>query len=235
MFFPQLGIADATFRTLDKILEFSGVLQNTDPADITATSGQDVDGVDFGNFELISISGVKFNDLNGDGDQDSGEPVLPGWTIELDVNADGTEFILMRHPDITAAARADDLLEDRGNYWPTFFAELQDVELDGNRAYVFGVGDIAYDPDELTDEAIAEARRKGGEERALVVVGRADLDRRGTGPGQDIEDRHPRSRRHPLDAGDAGRRLRDQRTHRRPGEAQVLSWRRDGQRHHGDA
>jgi hypothetical protein len=29
------------------------------------------------------ISGVKFNDLDGDGVKDSGEPLLPGWTIQL--------------------------------------------------------------------------------------------------------------------------------------------------------
>ena len=40
------------------------------------------------------------------------------------------------------AAGADDLLEDRGNALPTFFAELQDVELQGARAYVFGVGGL---------------------------------------------------------------------------------------------
>ncbi|MEZ6241723.1 MAG: SdrD B-like domain-containing protein [Phycisphaerales bacterium] len=30
-----------------------------------------------------TIAGVKFNDLNGNGVRDSGEPVLPGWTINL--------------------------------------------------------------------------------------------------------------------------------------------------------
>ncbi len=37
----------------------------------------------------------------------------------------------------------DDLLEDAGQYSPPWFAELQDVELDGDRAYVFGVGGLA--------------------------------------------------------------------------------------------
>jgi hypothetical protein len=36
-------------------------------------------------------SGIKFNDLNADGDQDPGEPVLSGWTIRAykDTNGDG--------------------------------------------------------------------------------------------------------------------------------------------------
>jgi len=37
----------------------------------------------------------------------------------------------------------DDHLEALGAYVPTFFAELQDVELMGTRAYVFGVGGLA--------------------------------------------------------------------------------------------
>ncbi|MEZ6035564.1 MAG: FG-GAP-like repeat-containing protein, partial [Planctomycetaceae bacterium] len=35
-----------------------------------------------------SISGIKFNDLDGDGIKDAGEPVLPGWTIFLDADED---------------------------------------------------------------------------------------------------------------------------------------------------
>ncbi len=37
----------------------------------------------FTNTERGSISGYKYNDLNGDGGFDTGEPKLPGWTIHL--------------------------------------------------------------------------------------------------------------------------------------------------------
>ena len=60
------------------------------PADVLAVSGQNITGVDFGNFQLISISGQKFNDLDGDGIQDAGEPGLGNWTIQLDLGANGT-------------------------------------------------------------------------------------------------------------------------------------------------
>ncbi len=33
---------------------------------------------------LSTIEGTKWNDLDGDGVRDAGEPGLPGWTIELD-------------------------------------------------------------------------------------------------------------------------------------------------------
>jgi hypothetical protein len=47
--------------------------------------------VNFGNWTptLGSISGVVWNDLNSDGSR-SGEPGLPGWTVFLDQNSDGT-------------------------------------------------------------------------------------------------------------------------------------------------
>ncbi len=47
------------------------------------TSSIDTTGVDFGNFHLGTISGVKFHDLNDNGTKDGGEPSLPGWKIYL--------------------------------------------------------------------------------------------------------------------------------------------------------
>jgi hypothetical protein len=59
-----------------------------DPSDIVTTSGDDVSDIDFGNFELVTIAGVKFEDEDGDGVKDQGEPGLEGWTIQLDLDAD---------------------------------------------------------------------------------------------------------------------------------------------------
>ncbi len=53
-------------------------------------SGQIVSGIDFGNYGLPGeIRGSKWNDLNGDGVWDTGEPGLSGWTIFLDDNGNG--------------------------------------------------------------------------------------------------------------------------------------------------
>lgn len=35
------------------------------------------------------ISGYKFNDLNGNGEWDTGEPAMPGWEVYLDLNGNG--------------------------------------------------------------------------------------------------------------------------------------------------
>ncbi len=53
------------------------------------TAGENVYGKDFGNFKLGYIFGKKFNDQNGNGIQDSGEPGLDGWIIKL-TKPDGT-------------------------------------------------------------------------------------------------------------------------------------------------
>jgi len=54
---------------------------------VIVPSDGSVSGVDFGNFEQTSVHGYKFNDLNGNGLDDT-DPRLAGWTIAL-VGADG--------------------------------------------------------------------------------------------------------------------------------------------------
>ena len=58
-----------------------------------STSGLVDSGNDFGNYRKATKTGTKFNDLNGDGAKDAGEPGLPGWTINayVDVNGNGTK------------------------------------------------------------------------------------------------------------------------------------------------
>ena len=48
------------------------------------TSGETETGNDFGNVQQATKSGTKFNDLDGDGVRDAGEPGLAGWVIHLD-------------------------------------------------------------------------------------------------------------------------------------------------------
>jgi protocatechuate 3,4-dioxygenase beta subunit len=65
---------------------------------VTAQSGQNITGIAFGNFELISISGQAFNDLNDDGLLESGEPGVPGWTIEL-IDANTSKLLTSQTTD----------------------------------------------------------------------------------------------------------------------------------------
>ena len=47
------------------------------------TGGQSISGLNFGNFQTATLSGEVFNDTNGNGTADSGEPGLSGWTVDL--------------------------------------------------------------------------------------------------------------------------------------------------------
>jgi len=50
---------------------------------LAAMSGDSVGGLDCGNFKLATFSGNVFNDLNGNGVQNHGEPGLATWTVDL--------------------------------------------------------------------------------------------------------------------------------------------------------
>ncbi len=50
---------------------------------VTATSGASQSGLDFGNFQLVNVTGNVYNDLNANGNLDPGEPGLQGWTVNL--------------------------------------------------------------------------------------------------------------------------------------------------------
>ncbi len=56
---------------------------------VKLTSGQIRRGVDFGNRKLAQIHGVKWNDMDGNGVHDEGEPGLEGRTVYLDENLNG--------------------------------------------------------------------------------------------------------------------------------------------------
>src|SRR5439155_336187 len=57
---------------------------------VTVTAGGSVTGRDIGNqAQSGTVSGTKFNDLNGNGQFDGGEPGLSGWTVYADLNNNG--------------------------------------------------------------------------------------------------------------------------------------------------
>jgi len=49
----------------------------------TFESSEEAENNDFGNYQMATKSGMKFNDLDRDGEYDPGEPGLSGWTIQL--------------------------------------------------------------------------------------------------------------------------------------------------------
>ncbi|MBI4114346.1 MAG: hypothetical protein HY445_00705 [Candidatus Niyogibacteria bacterium] len=78
--------------------------------------GEELGDYDFGNFELGSILGVKFEDSDGNGDpQENGEPELSGWTIRLyDTSVEPWELIGTDVTDETGAYSFDGIMQ--GSY-----------------------------------------------------------------------------------------------------------------------
>ena len=87
--YTYTGLTAGTYR-IREVGQVGWIQTTVNPADIVIVSGSVVTGVNFGNFQLASISGQTFNDLNGNGILDAGEPGLAGVTIQLDKDANGT-------------------------------------------------------------------------------------------------------------------------------------------------
>jgi len=79
--FAITSLADGTYPVRE--VPQSGWVQTTATQDITVANGQHATGVSIGDFQLATISGEVFNDLNGNGTLDPGEPGLQGWTVDL--------------------------------------------------------------------------------------------------------------------------------------------------------
>ena len=82
------------------------------------SSGEVIDGVDFGNHEIKpgSIHGVKWLDRNGDGQRSSDEPGLPGVTIYSDVNLNGR--LDVNEPQaVTMEDDPNTAVDETGRYW----------------------------------------------------------------------------------------------------------------------
>lgn len=69
--------------------------QRTQPADsdcqtVVVNPGQETPDIGFGNFKLGEINGWKWDDYNGNGFWDEGEPALSGWEICLSLSEEST-------------------------------------------------------------------------------------------------------------------------------------------------
>ena len=83
----------------------AGWRRSTPAAPVRLRSGMAVTA-DLGNVQLGSISGMKFNDLNGNGLRDTGDGGVQGWTIFLDANTNG----------VLDGAEVSTLTDALGNY-----------------------------------------------------------------------------------------------------------------------
>src|SRR5262249_2309014 len=72
---------------------------------------------------LVTKSGTKFNDLNGNGVRNTGEPGLPGWTIEafVDSNFNG----VLDQNEFNAGPAGTAVTDANGNYSLTLLSGQQ--------------------------------------------------------------------------------------------------------------
>ncbi len=98
-----IGLADGTY-TVGETLK-AGYIQTmpgvSETGSVTRTveikGGSDVMDIDYGNFKISEVHGMKWEDLNANGKKDSGEKGLAGWEI----NIKGTDTITGKEVDIT--------------------------------------------------------------------------------------------------------------------------------------
>jgi hypothetical protein len=78
-------VLDPGTYTVQEVLQ-AGWIQTfpAPPGTYTATVGSgSLSNLDFGNFQLVNVSGTVYNDLSDNGHLNPGEPGLPGWTVNL--------------------------------------------------------------------------------------------------------------------------------------------------------
>jgi hypothetical protein len=103
-------------------------------ADITVTSGIDVNGLDFENFEWVVVSGTKFFDANGNGLREADEPCLQNWAMSIE--RDGAPY---PGPTLTDTdGRYEFIVKDPGRYIVTESAKylwVQTCPFDGTYSF----------------------------------------------------------------------------------------------------
>ena len=81
--FETLAAGDYTIRELPQDEWVQSLPAMDGELSISVANNELNSGNDFGNYQPVEIHGQKFEDLNGNGVQDPGEPGLSGWTIQL--------------------------------------------------------------------------------------------------------------------------------------------------------
>jgi len=157
-----LWIVDAGLSTipgLSRIFRYDLGTPRNHTVDLTTG---DATGVDFGQFQLGSVVGQIFNDLDGDGVLDVGEPGLAGWRIFVDSDSDGSFDDWERHV----------LSDANGNYSldglrPGTYSVLQELRQPGWSSVTGGYPAVTID----TSGAVIAGRTYGNSLSGTGPVG----------------------------------------------------------------
>ncbi len=81
-YFEFTGLCPGHYKVME--MGAAGYYPSTSPFAFLDLCWGDAKTVEFGNAPYGSISGYKYDDLDGDGDWDQNEPAIEGWEITLD-------------------------------------------------------------------------------------------------------------------------------------------------------
>lgn len=136
-------------------------------ASVNLSAGQNITCT-YTNTKRAGLSGYKFNDVNGNGVWDAGEPVLADWTIFIDANGNGL-LDAGEYSYITAA----DGLYYFSNLVPKSYTILE--QLKNGWAQTLGVGSVT-----LTAGQSLSNQNFGNQGRGTITV-KKDVDTDGDG------------------------------------------------------
>lgn len=109
--FSFTDLLPGTYQLRERSDELAGWTQTMFPADIELKPGDIVEGADFENFEHASVSGYKWNDVNGDGQWNDGEEPIDDWAITLEMQDVDGEWV--SYPD---SGNNTTLTDESGRY-----------------------------------------------------------------------------------------------------------------------
>ena len=75
------GVGAGTYAI--QVVQPTGYVVSSAPLRVTTSSGQDISGLDVGEFQTVALTGEVYSDANGDGQLDGNESGLAGWTVDL--------------------------------------------------------------------------------------------------------------------------------------------------------
>ena len=75
------GVGGGTYAI--QVVQPTGYVVSSAPLRVTTSSGQDISGLDVGEFQTVALTGEVYSDANGDGQLDGNESGLSGWTVNL--------------------------------------------------------------------------------------------------------------------------------------------------------
>jgi len=143
-------------------------------------SGQNYEGIDFGNQEiqLGSIHGTKWKDTNGNSQRDSNEPGLPGVVIYADLNGNG-EFEDFEPHTVTMEDIPETDFDEAGMYWLEGLAAgdyfIREVVPQGYRQ-TFPLNSILEEDTDLPSGSFDDEFASIAPERIALEAGQAHLD-----------------------------------------------------------